>query len=144
MSRWVEVVLLGAALALPGCAAVNRRLPEHSETLPPKDPGLAAAASFIVPGLGEVYVGHVRDGYVTFVRQAVVFPAIVFLGYMLSAYQTSLPTGEVSRPGQMFGFLLMGAGGVIGFAGHTMAVNAAYEAAEAYNQRLVVLRGQAK
>jgi len=53
-------------------------------TLPPKNPGLAAVASFFFAGLGQIYNGEVFKGFLLMMIQVInVILMIVLIGFVL-------------------------------------------------------------
>jgi len=53
-------------------------------TLPPKNPGLAAVASFFFAGLGQIYNGEITKGFLLMAIQVVNVVLMIFLiGFVL-------------------------------------------------------------
>ena len=53
-------------------------------TLPPKNPGLAAVASFFFAGLGQIYNGEITKGFLLMAIQIVNVVLMIFLiGFVL-------------------------------------------------------------
>ncbi len=62
--------------------------------MPPRDPGVAGVLSFLLPGLGQIYVGQVARGFVHFVIHLA--SLAVFLGTILGFLPVAAPGAETS------------------------------------------------
>ena len=67
-------------------ARLDAELDERS--LPPRapSPGIAAVLSVLVPGLGQVYSGHLVSGAVWFLATGLAYWAILLPGFLVHAF----------------------------------------------------------
>lgn len=85
----------------PECG-IRQQQPDHGSGTTEKDPGLAAAASFVIPGLGQVYNGEILKGFIagtiviglaiTVIGLIVAIPIWIWLVY--DAYKTADAAGS--------------------------------------------------
>lgn len=127
LTRLATPIILIPALA--GC--VNHEIVYPSDAVereevmvqPAKDPGVAAAMSTVVPGLGEMYAGNLFNGTVTLMRQG------LLLGIMAGS-GASGSSGALVALGSAVAYL----------AGWAWSLNSAYGAADHFNHHLATLR----
>lgn len=75
--------------------------------MPPRDPGLAGVLSFLLPGLGQIYVGRVARGFIHFGVHVLSLAA--FLGTLLGFSPVAAPGAETSLGNALVNSVSIGA-----------------------------------